>query len=52
MNHFSVPEVNMLKREDTMLLTLLPDKLQSRLEGCLIGIDDLEMGIKLGKGTQ
>ena len=46
-----VPDLNELDRKDTMLLKLLPDKLQSRLKGCLIDIDDLEIDTQLGKGT-
>ena len=46
-----VVDFNELDRKDTMLLKLLPDKLQSRLKGCLIDIDDIEFGTQLGKGT-
>ena len=48
---FPVPDLNELDRKDTMLLKLLPDKLQSRLKGCLIDIDELEIDTQLGKGT-
>ena len=44
-------ESNDLNRTDTMLLTLLPDKLQNRLEGLLIDFDQIEMDKELGKGT-
>ena len=47
----NVIDLNELDRKNTMLLKLLPDKLQSRLKGCLIDIDDLEIGRELGKGT-
>ena len=43
-------ESNNLNRTDTMLLTLLPDKLQNRLEGLLIDFDQIEMDKELGKG--
>ena len=43
--------LNELDRKDTMLLKLLPEKLQSRLKGCLIDVDDLEIDTQLGKGT-
>ena len=47
---FPGPDLNALDPKDTRLLTLLPDKLQSRLRGCLIDIDDLEIGTQIGKG--
>ena len=43
--------MDMLNRTDSTMLTLLSDKLQSRLGGCLIDFDDLEIDTKLGKGT-
>ena len=52
MNYISPDtDLNELNANDTRLLTLLPDKLQRRLKGCLIDIDDLEIGTQVGKGT-
>ena len=44
-------DLNESNRKDTTLMGLLPGKLQTRLEECLIDIDDLEIDIELGKGT-
>ena len=48
---FPLPDIDKLTRKDTTLLTLLPDKLQSRLGGCLVDFNDLEIHTELGKGT-
>ena len=46
---FPLPDTDKLNRKDTTLLTLLPDKLQIRLGGCLVDFDDLESHTELGK---
>ena len=48
---FTLSDLKELDRVDTMLMSLLPDKLKSRLEGCMIDIDDLKFDEELGKGT-
>ena len=49
--YFSVLDLNDSNRQNTMLLALLPEKLQTRLEGWLIDINDLEIDTELNKGT-
>ena len=48
---FPVLDFNDSSRQNTMLMALMPEKLQTRLEGWLIDINDLEIDTELKKGT-